>query len=101
MARKKRKAKLTEEGRQRGPMVLELHDEVLPAGFDGDGVLDGVQEFATRSRAWASVSKASYNGVKSWLELDDLAGVLWAWIRQPGERDLGNGNLTQVFRTSR
>jgi hypothetical protein len=41
-ARKKRKAKLTEEDRRRGPAVLELHAEVLLGGFDDDGVLDGV-----------------------------------------------------------
>jgi hypothetical protein len=41
---KERRAKLTGEGRRRGPAVLDLHGEVLPVGFDGDGVLDGVQE---------------------------------------------------------
>jgi hypothetical protein len=43
-ARRKRRAKLTEKGRQRGPAVLDLHGEALSVGFDGDGVLDGVQE---------------------------------------------------------
>jgi hypothetical protein len=44
MARRKRRAKLTEEGRRQGPAVLDLHGEALPVGFDGDGVLDGIQE---------------------------------------------------------
>jgi hypothetical protein len=43
-ARRKKRAKLTEKGRRRGPMVLDLHGEALSVGFNGDGVLDGVQE---------------------------------------------------------
>jgi hypothetical protein len=43
-ASRKRRAKLTEKGRRRDPAVLDLHGEALPVGFDGDGVLDGVQE---------------------------------------------------------
>jgi hypothetical protein len=39
MAKRKKRAKLTEKGRWRGPAVLDL-----PVGFDGDGVFDGVQE---------------------------------------------------------
>jgi hypothetical protein len=62
MARKKRKAKLTEEDRRRGSAILELHAEVLPVGFDGDGVLDGIQGFNARSKAWSSALVASYNG---------------------------------------
>jgi hypothetical protein len=46
---------LTEKGRRWGPAVLEVHDEVLPAVLVSDGVLDGVQEFKARSKAWSSV----------------------------------------------
>jgi hypothetical protein len=38
-----------EEGRRRGPGILELHGEGVPAGFDGDGVLDGLQGVAASS----------------------------------------------------
>jgi hypothetical protein len=48
---RKGKAKLTEEDRRRGPVVLELHAEVLLVGFDGEGVLDGIQGFKARSMA--------------------------------------------------
>jgi hypothetical protein len=88
-ARKKRRVKLTEEGCRRGPAVLELHGEVLPVGFNGDGVLDGVQEFKARSKAWSSALVASYNGDEGRQELGDLAGVLWAWRRTTSRKGSG------------
>jgi hypothetical protein len=88
-ARKKRKAKLIEEDRRRGPAVLELHGEVLPVGFNGDGVLDGVQGFKARSKAWSLALVASCNGDEGQLELGDLAGVLWAWRRTASRKGSG------------
>jgi hypothetical protein len=36
---------------RRGPAVLSFNGGVLLAGFDGDGVLDGVQEFTAMTMA--------------------------------------------------
>jgi hypothetical protein len=40
---------------------LDLHGEALPAGFDGDGVLDDVQESTVRLVVRSLVSRASCN----------------------------------------
>jgi hypothetical protein len=45
------RVELTGRGRRRGPAVLEIHVEVLPAVPDDDGVHDGDQEIKTRSKA--------------------------------------------------
>jgi hypothetical protein len=62
---------------------------VLSAGFNGDGVLDGVQEFKARTKAWSLVLVASYSGDEGRLELDDLARVFWAWRRMAGRKGSG------------
>jgi hypothetical protein len=74
---------------------------VLPAVLVGDGVLEGVQEFKARSMAWSSVLVASCNGDGGRLELDDLAGVLWAWRRTASRKGSGKRRSYPVFRSSR
>jgi hypothetical protein len=52
-------------------------------------MLDGVQEFKARSKAWSSALVASCNGDEGRLELGDLAGVLWAWRRTANRKGSG------------
>jgi hypothetical protein len=59
-------------------MVLELHGEVLLAGFDDDG-LDDIQESTARSRAWSSISKASCKHVEERLEVSGASAWHVAW----------------------
>jgi hypothetical protein len=46
------------------PGVLEFHGEGVPAGSDGEGVLDGVRVSTARSRAWSSTFEASCNRIE-------------------------------------
>jgi hypothetical protein len=43
------------------PGVLELHGEGVPAGFNGDGVLDGLQGVAASSETWSTSLMVSCN----------------------------------------
>jgi hypothetical protein len=60
-------------------VVLELHGEVLLAGFDGDGMLGGVQESTARSTAWSSIFEASYKRVEERLEVSGASAWHGAW----------------------
>jgi hypothetical protein len=70
--------------------VLELHGEALLVGFDGDGALDGIQEFKARSKAWSSVSEAPCKRVEERLEVRSRPcyaehGERMMRIRRPGK----------------
>jgi hypothetical protein len=58
-----------EEGRRRGAGGSRDHGEGVPAGFDGDEVLDDVQESTARSKTWSSTSEASCKLAEEWLEI--------------------------------
>jgi hypothetical protein len=58
--------------------ALELHGEVVPTIPGGDGVHNGLQELTASSKLWSTISRASCNVGEGRLELDVLAGVLWA-----------------------
>jgi hypothetical protein len=79
-----------EGGRRRGPGILELQGEGVLAGFDGDGVLDGVQESTARSRTWSSTSEASCKLAEERLEIRPRQSrAEHGGVRQEGA-DLGN-----------
>jgi hypothetical protein len=62
---------------------------VLLAGFDGDGMLDGIQEFTARSRAWSSISEASCKRVEQRLEVSGAS--VWHRARRGSARMRGSG----------
>jgi hypothetical protein len=71
------RVELTGRGRRRGPAVLDLHGEALPAVPGGDGVLDVLRKVAARSRAWMKISKASCERAERRLEVSSTS----AWRR--------------------
>jgi hypothetical protein len=59
------------------PGILEIHGEGVLAGFNGDGVLDGIQQSTARSRTWSSTSEASCKCAEKRLEIRHPRGELW------------------------
>jgi hypothetical protein len=77
--------------RRRGSASLDLHIEVVPVGFYGDGVLDGIQEFKARSKAWCSISEVPCKRARERLEVRARLGYAehggrMTHTRRPGKR---------------
>jgi hypothetical protein len=83
--------------RRQDPAVLELHGEVLLVGFNGDGVLDGVQEFTARSRVWSSISEASCKYAEERLEVSGASARRGARQRSARVRRSGKRHSYQEF----
>jgi hypothetical protein len=78
------------KGRRRGPVVLEIHVEVLPMVPNGDGVLDGLQEVTACPKKWSTISGASCIGGKGRPEVRPRHGrAEHGGVRREGV-DLGN-----------
>jgi hypothetical protein len=76
-------------------VVLDLHVEVLPVVFGGDGVLDEVQECTAMMKVCGVGALASYNDGRRWLKLASLRVSSGREGDRLGGGDLGCGVPTR------